>query len=202
MTYTNNDMGPDGRVTWHREDDDMGPICNHCFEDDHTICDQRGANAVVCYCSCETAHQARRMIRDPETVGKRLEALRDKAHDLSGVQDPADFHTAQTGGAYGLWLEDRVVAALVDEISALRRWQRVRIESDQYATVKSEGAKESADPMLLRAKAALEEIRSFERVEVEHVQDITEVTNALGEVVQRFDSGAIAVEIAVRGYLR
>jgi hypothetical protein len=142
LVFTSNDMGPDGRVTWNTErENDMEPICDKCAFGTHGGCDQQGRNTVVCRCSCETAYQARRMIR-----------------------------------------EDR--------------------EPETSATVKNEGAKVNADPMLARAQAALAEIGSFERVEVEHVQDITEVTNSAGEVVGRFPSGAIAVDITIRGYLR
>lgn len=73
---------------------------------------------------------------------------------------------------------------------------------DRQTAIKTEGAKENGDPFYQRAKKALAEIGTFEKVEVRHETDIVTTRNANGETVAVHRSGLERLVIEIEGYTR
>lgn len=96
------------------------------------------------------------------------------------------------------WLVEHLV-----EIADLRRLAASPLmltgSSENLAKI-SEGVAENGDPMYLRAKAALEEIRTFRSVEVEHEADL--ITRGDQSRAAHYRSGNIEVTLTIHGYTR
>jgi hypothetical protein len=225
--FTPNTVGPDGRVTWNTEkENDMTPNCEQCNKNNHSQCYQRGSNSAVCECDCETATQARKMIRAGEAqwgLSARLRLVKEAMeashveYDTTGgtaCSIPAEVLAALLSRAKK-WDEreqyhaERTeflptvvvnVPAEAPEITAekMRKALGIRGETEDI----KEGVAENGDPMYQRAKEALESVETFRAVEVDHETDIITTSADGGRDVARYRSGVTEVTITIRGYTR
>jgi hypothetical protein len=163
------------------------PNCDACNHGDHPECAQRGQmRQVVCECQCETATQARRMLRVDQETGDGIPnyALLDLWMAL-GYEPGHEFDDAViVRGKADVW------AWLLAEV----RQYRDGLKAIEREEAKAAGQAENGDPMYLRAKALVEQFRQIEEVESKVMFDNV-VTNARGDVV----SGTLRAVVSIEG---
>lgn len=207
-----NYIGPDGRVYWRGiERNTMGHICEGCLDGNHVAC-TRYKDTIEEHCVCgaeahQRSEQAAEDYRESPTEKKiRLrQAAIDASHveyDHTGANIPVPAEVLEALISRATKYDQRWGDLIIDVTTSTGETAEVPViitgTADKIAGIRVE----NGDPMYVKAKAALEEIGTFRKVDVEHETDIITTSGDGGRDIARYRSGVTEVTITIHGYTR